>query len=230
MSQTNQTKMRSTYYSRANSYSKSYNAIIAESEGRYSRTVAAKKLGLSIKAFDAGCAYINYRSTEWHHVGKYANAVDYYDTKDLGDNALFWKGATTRGNADYCKKQITEVLRAKLFPEQNTAAQVSVEPTWDGEYAVKCGIESDHNLRKAISVIYRRRKPYRSYQSNNNVSNREKKRLQNIFLNVNGTITHNGGKEIAYSKINWSEYEPYSYVHSAVDGIVGVRFKRVENA
>jgi hypothetical protein len=71
---------RSAYYSRNDSYSRSANAEAAETEGRLPRTRAAQALGVSVKAFDVGCARCGYTSTEWHHVGKYAMRVDYYDT------------------------------------------------------------------------------------------------------------------------------------------------------
>lgn len=86
-------RRRAAYYSRNNSYSRSYNASCAEAEGRLPRTRAAAALGLSTKAFDAGCAACGYRATEWHHVGKYANMVDYYDTEELSASAEFWTGA-----------------------------------------------------------------------------------------------------------------------------------------
>jgi hypothetical protein len=86
-------RRRSAYYSRNDSFSRSANAEAAEEEGRYPRTRAAAALGLSVKAFDAGCRAAGYRATEWHHVGKYASMVDYYDTEELADNPEFWRGA-----------------------------------------------------------------------------------------------------------------------------------------
>lgn len=74
----------STYYSRAGSYSRSYNAEVAESEGRapMSRAmrVVAARYGCSQST--AKCALELLHDGEWHHVGKYANRVDYYDTTD----------------------------------------------------------------------------------------------------------------------------------------------------
>lgn len=84
---------RSAYYSRAGSYSRSYNAEQAEQEGRLPRTVAARGMGLSQAAFDAGCEAAGYVPTEWHHVGKYATPVDYYDTVRLGADSRFWAAA-----------------------------------------------------------------------------------------------------------------------------------------
>lgn len=88
---------RSAYYGRnyGNEYSRSAGAQEAENQGRYPRTKAAKHLGVSVKAFDAGCEAAGYRSTEWHHVGKYASMIDYYDTNELESSAAFWRGAAS---------------------------------------------------------------------------------------------------------------------------------------
>lgn len=85
--------MASAYYSRNQSYSRSFNAEAAEQDGRYPRLRAAKALGLSPAAFDAGCKAIGYVATEWHHVGKYANEVYYYDTVELSAEPAFWVAA-----------------------------------------------------------------------------------------------------------------------------------------
>jgi hypothetical protein len=81
------------YYSRNNSFSRSFNADLAEKEGRHPRGRAAAALGVSIKAFDAGCDAAGYCATEWHHVGKYAACIDYYDVPTLRENPEFWRGA-----------------------------------------------------------------------------------------------------------------------------------------
>ena len=86
-------KRRMTYYSRAGSCSRSYNAEVAEDEGKLPRTRAAKSLGLSVAAFDAGCLVADYTATEWHHVGGYATLVDYYDCEALAEMPEFWEGA-----------------------------------------------------------------------------------------------------------------------------------------
>jgi hypothetical protein len=103
-------RRRSAYYSRNDSYSRSANAEAAEAEGRLPRTRAAAALGVSVAAFDAGCAAAEYRSTEWHHVGKYATMVDYYDTTELEESVEFWQGAA----AAYKSKVKQAELRARL--------------------------------------------------------------------------------------------------------------------
>lgn len=105
--------MGSAYYSRNNSYSRSYNAQVAESSGRYPRTRAARNMGLSVKLFDLGCKAIGYTPTEWHHVGKYANEVVYYDTTAI-DNYAFWLAIVkiTRGTRkQWAKQRLNEYLR-----------------------------------------------------------------------------------------------------------------------
>lgn len=88
-------RRQSAYYSRAGSYSRSFNAEVAESEGRLPRTRAAAALGVSPPAFDAGCKAAGYVCDEWHHVGKYASRVDYYDAESLRITPAFWEGAAS---------------------------------------------------------------------------------------------------------------------------------------
>jgi hypothetical protein len=65
---------------------------VAESEGRFPRTRAAAALGVSLPAFDAGCRAAGYTADEWHHVGRYATRVDYYDAEALRAAPSFWEG------------------------------------------------------------------------------------------------------------------------------------------
>ena len=75
---------RSTYYSRAGSYSRSYNAEVAESAGRApmsrAKLTVAAEFGCTQSIAQAALEMIH--DGEWHHVGKYANAVNYFDTTD----------------------------------------------------------------------------------------------------------------------------------------------------
>tara|TARA_Y100001963_G_C6721964_1_gene419544 strand:+ start:225 stop:569 length:345 start_codon:yes stop_codon:yes gene_type:complete len=88
--------MRYRNYNTASYYShgrgRSWNAEEAEQYGRYPRTRAAESLGVSVKAFRAGCIACEYVASEWHHVGKFASAVTYYDTEELKADPRFWKG------------------------------------------------------------------------------------------------------------------------------------------
>ncbi len=104
--------MKCAYYSRNNSYSRSYNAERAEKSGRLPLTRAAKYLGLSVAAFKGGCEAIGYQSNEWHHVGKYATQVAYYDTAELSEDYKFWKGAKTKANKEFVATEITRCLKA----------------------------------------------------------------------------------------------------------------------
>jgi len=76
--------MRSTYYSRAGSYSRSYNAHVAERAGRMpmSRARVAVAREFNCSQATAAAALSHFHDGEWHHVGKYANCVSYYDTSD----------------------------------------------------------------------------------------------------------------------------------------------------
>lgn len=84
--------MRYAYYARAGSYSRSFNAEVAESEGRFPLTravpILARKLSITQRK---ARAYLEWKGTcEWHHVGKYANRVDYYDTNVGAEDYATW--------------------------------------------------------------------------------------------------------------------------------------------
>jgi hypothetical protein len=73
------------YYSRNDSYSRSFNAELAEEHGRLPLTRFCAKFGLVPDLAK------RYWSGEWHHVGKYAACVDYYDPGaffDFGDSGI----------------------------------------------------------------------------------------------------------------------------------------------
>lgn len=61
-------------------YSKSNNAIDAESENKYPASVAAKKLGVGTKAIQTLMV-----PCEWHHTSIHYNRTDYYDVDRLLD-------------------------------------------------------------------------------------------------------------------------------------------------
>lgn len=67
--------MKAAYYSRANSYSKSYNAMQAEREGRYPATEFKRVYGIDPRTVVT--------ATEWHHSSKFANRVNYYNVEDV---------------------------------------------------------------------------------------------------------------------------------------------------
>lgn len=104
-------RRRSAYYGRnsGSEYSRSYNASQAEENGRLPRIRAAKALGLSPAAFDAGRLAIRYRSSEWHHVGKFASVVDYYDTKILRGDPGFWIGAAENYRSAKKKSELMDI-------------------------------------------------------------------------------------------------------------------------
>jgi hypothetical protein len=106
--------MKSAFYKRNNSYSRSYNATVAEYAERFPLTRAAAHLGISVKAFKKGLEAAEITTNEWHHVGRYANRVDYYDvsySSEIVNSISFWKGATNRSNKEICDKYRLEALR-----------------------------------------------------------------------------------------------------------------------
>jgi hypothetical protein len=86
-------RTRWAYYSRSDSYSRSYNAEQAESEGRFpkSRFRAEIRKAIGSRAtprllrayYRAGEAIIERGTSEWHHVGRYASRIDYFDFSEL---------------------------------------------------------------------------------------------------------------------------------------------------
>lgn len=106
--------MASAYYSRNKSYSRSFNAERAEVNDRYPLTRAAKHLGISVKAFKNGLDLSGITTNEWHHVGKYANMVDYYDVSndsEIVNSYKFWKGAMNKSNKDVCTPYYKKALK-----------------------------------------------------------------------------------------------------------------------
>jgi len=103
-------KRRAAHYCRFDagyeSYGKSYNASCAEENGRLPLTRAAYHLGVNTVAFRVGCAAADYKVSEWHHVGKFATPVDYYDTNELSSNPEFWKGCSEAYKSKIKKEEL----------------------------------------------------------------------------------------------------------------------------
>ena len=79
--------MPATYLRRGQG--KSDNAYYAQDNGKYPLTIAIKKIYQAIKLYYKVPQRIIREwlelmgSHEWHHVGKYAQRVDYYDTEPI---------------------------------------------------------------------------------------------------------------------------------------------------
>lgn len=219
------------YYRRNNSYSRSYNAERAESSGRYPRTRAAKELGLSVKAFDAGCKYCGYYSSEWHHVGKFANRVDYYDVAELSQNIKFWVGAKTKLNKSFCEGNIKVLINKRLMVKLNhneikRAVRVYIQSNFIGgeNYKVQLSVDNQKNLSKALREIIRLRYKDRLNTLNScyidKLKNDSHLYIPKFYLNQDGSILTEGNKRRLYSEIKWEKYEPVGYI-----GLNGVVFK-----
>ncbi len=135
---------RSAYYGRNNSFSRSYNASVAESEGRYPRTRAAAKLGVSAAAFDAGCDYADITTSEWHHVGKFANQVSYHDTNECASSPAFWMGCA--------RHYKTKAKRTELVAKAREAQHDS-----DSLADYDCGFRPTGKTAKQLAAETRRR-------------------------------------------------------------------------
>ncbi len=101
-------------------YSKSNNAVAAESEGRYPASTLARKLGVktgAIRALMDPC--------EWHHTSKRYNTTDYYDGADL---LLLARGGTIEATEEDWYDDPNELLTAlRNWKPPKTAAK-----TWTG--------------------------------------------------------------------------------------------------
>jgi hypothetical protein len=117
LTQKTEKKMKSAYYSRNQSYSRSYNAELAESVERFPLTraisVVALKYGVTKKIARFALEFTG--TSEWHHVGKFANRVDYYDTSDQ----------EVRGHALCAKREGLEAYEARLVRRQKCRPAIS---------------------------------------------------------------------------------------------------------
>lgn len=116
--------MASTYYSRAESYSRSYNAMEAKRAGRMPLTRAAKyvaaEAGVTQKAAKVALQAVH--DGEWHHVGKYATRVDYYDVAAALDVLM---------PARLAEREVRAVLADAL------AAEFESEREWENAWEVR---------------------------------------------------------------------------------------------
>lgn len=209
---------KSAYYSRNDSFSRSYNAEVAEDEGRLPRSRAAASLGLSVAAFDAGCAAVNYRATEWHHVGKFAVRVDYYDCTELDENPEFWRGAaaayksakkqaevlaTMARRAEAERRERVEEFRARLIRQRNCTRPVkrhSAAEKWRRRcYAAGIGTSIPvGDLAKfreeAAKVAASRAKVAAEKQASDELRNRLSAELDEILSTLQTAVDFNGNQ------------------------------------
>lgn len=201
------------YYSRNNSYSRSYNASNAEADERFPLTRAARFLGISVKAFKSGCEYAKYTTSEWHHVGKYANRVDYYDTKELAADPKFWKGASTKLNKSFVEIEYKKALKEKaneklsemkfLYKFQNKG----YSKDYDGEISI---FENVINVDRVISHIIRsvgaeRLQKKREFEKQTIEYNRNLHRK--IALHLDGRVYSRSQSCNITEPIDWENYE-----------------------
>ena len=81
--------MTATFYREGRGFSLA--AMDAHSEGKFSASQVAKRLGVSAKQVAESGAW----DGEWHHVGKFASRVNYYSV-DAVAVALYRQGAATK--------------------------------------------------------------------------------------------------------------------------------------
>lgn len=114
--------MAGTYYARAESYSRSYNAMEAENGGRYplTRAIEVVRREANVTAKAAREALTTTFDGEWHHVGKFASRVDYYDTSAALD--LLHPSRVT-------EREVTQALSDHLAEE--ALAEQEIEIGWE---------------------------------------------------------------------------------------------------
>lgn len=112
---------------------RSRRASEAQSEGRYPASRAAEKLGVSLAAFRAGCRAANYCPDEWHHVGLYAQRVDFYDVVFLKTDSDFWRGvaaAQRGGKMSHAARAVKlESFRRQLVQQRDCSRAVKRHTT-----------------------------------------------------------------------------------------------------
>lgn len=103
-------------------YSKSNNAVWAESQGRYPATKCAKIFGFKSGRAVRDCL----RSSEWHHTSKKYNITDFFDFQsevenacDLTDLSKFHRFLTKNAPArDIIFRQAQKLIRENLEPDK----------------------------------------------------------------------------------------------------------------
>lgn len=99
-------------------YSKSNNAACAEQWGRFPATTVAKMFGLPV-------AFIreHFRPSEWHHVSKFYNTVDYFDAEAV----QAWADGAADALDEHDGLTLIDALAAwKAAQRAKTAAPVKV--------------------------------------------------------------------------------------------------------
>lgn len=208
----NRIKMKSTFYSRNNSYSRSCNAEVAESQDRFPLTRAAQYLGLSSAAFKAGLSNAGISTNEWHHVGKYANRVDYYDVSldsEIVNSFKFWKGAITKANKALCLENMKRIAHASML-EKTAAPYVMPSRYYDRSVISVPQPMTDKAMWRAVRKAIADKRYAESIEPKNVYANR-------IALRQDGTIdwscSFGGSSTVFYVDLN-----DYTYTCSSGSG------------
>jgi|GEM_PF-4149820 len=153
----------SAYYARANSYSRSYNAHVAENEGRFPATLAAREWGFKSPAELRRWV----RTSEWHHVGKFAACVDYYDVPSwmegittLQEIRGLGKSLTKRGKQLIMRPLVTRIIASNLAcdepytPKCNRKSREQRRDELAKRHGVSFGLAFGPELSDRGAVIY----------------------------------------------------------------------------
>jgi len=147
----NNTQKRTRY---RNGNAKSYGAECAEQDGRYPRHAAARALGISVKAFDAGVIRCGYIPSEWHHVGPRAVRTWFYDTVELGESVEFWLGALAVTKTAATRAHIRAAIRPIWIARMWARLKPVEQPKKHGfSLAIKARVEA---LGIPFSVLFDR--------------------------------------------------------------------------
>ena len=208
--------LNGAYYKRNNSYSRSYNASQAEQEGRFPLTRAAQYIGLTRAAFLKGAEHADLKTTEWHHVGKYANKVDYWDVSsnsEIYNSYKFWFGAMNKSNKDWCMENLIRIARKMLNqnmkPKSNKLSSKGYEITKVGNFNYRLTI---HDLSKKDKIMNAVKKEFKHRYHYNKIEISPSGSEKGFFINVpvDGRIWQECQASIKAGRgsSNWSkEYE-----------------------
>lgn len=171
-----------------NGNSRSANAEYAESEGRFPLTRASKVLGISTKLFREAIVHIQYTTNEWHHVSKYANRVDYYDTIAIGECPQFWLFCSKKSRKNKVEfKAIASKLQFEILLERLKPQTIVKTHCFSSDLKVRC-----EKLKIPYNALFDAISKDESLKGKTQVVKNGTYESENYNVNYNGSITYVG--------------------------------------
>lgn len=125
-----------------NGNSRSYRAECAENEGRFPISKCAAFFNMSLKLFKEALNYAKIESNEWHHVSKFANKVNFYDTNEIKSNFSFWFFIKNRSkkNKDVANSYMKLIAKDTVLEKLNdmSLAKIAKKPKFVTDIKRRC--------------------------------------------------------------------------------------------